>query len=587
MTLLATSSAQPTSLAGNVRVLVGIAWSTSPRRVFAHVILLLTVGVTGGANLLLLIPIVNSLAAEPVYAPSVPIAGPVNLAEIPLGVLLAGVVLLTAAQAGLQRTAAINAAILKEAVAAHIRTEAFDAVLEAQWSYVIEHRRSDIISAVLNGAARSGDALSNILSGTVTAISALITAVVAFVVSPALGGVAVLGTLILGSLLSLSIRPAYRMGEVYSDRFRALQAVMTDSLDSLRLIRAHDAAPTWRRALVDAFSGAHEVQVAYVRHASTLSAASQVGLVASASLLVLAAAWLEVPPPTIVVVLLLIARLARSVQSLASTAQRLANNLPGVREIETLTAEARAAAESPQMDPTSTTSGSAGPQPDHTAPLVALRSVTFHYSAGGGGVEALDFEIPRGRMTALTGASGAGKSTTADLVLGLLRPDSGEVVIEGVPLTPPGLRQWRSRVAYVPQETVLIPDTLRRNLLWSVGPTSDSDCWAALDRAAATFARALPDGLDTELGERGIRLSGGERQRIAIARALLRQPNLLVLDEATSSLDDATEAAVLGLLAGLTPAVTVLVIAHRRSTIDAADHVIELADGRLVKYSRL
>ncbi len=185
-------------------------------------------------------------------------------------------------------------------------------------------------------------------------------------------------------------------------------------------------------------------------------------------------------------------------------------------------------------------------------------------------------------MPALTGASGAGKSTTADLVLGLLEPDSGAVLVDGRPLTHAGLRAWRARVAYVPQEPILIPGTLRKNLLWSVGDASDAACWAALDRAAAAFARALPDGLDTLLGDRGVRLSGGERQRVAIARALLREPDLLVLDEATSSLDDATEAAVLELLASLGPAVTVLVIAHRRSTIEAADHVVELAAGRAV-----
>ncbi len=185
-------------------------------------------------------------------------------------------------------------------------------------------------------------------------------------------------------------------------------------------------------------------------------------------------------------------------------------------------------------------------------------------------------------MTALTGPSGAGKSTTADLVLGLLEPDAGTVLIDGHRLTHAALRAWRARVAYVPQETILIPGTLRKNLLWSVGEATDAACWHALDRAAAAFARSLPDGLDTQLGDRGIRLSGGERQRVAIARALLRSPDLLVLDEATSSLDDATEAAVLELLRSLAPEVTVLVIAHRRSTIDAAGHVVELADGRAV-----
>jgi ATP-binding cassette subfamily C protein len=133
----------------------------------------------------------------------------------------------------------------------------------------------------------------------------------------------------------------------------------------------------------------------------------------------------------------------------------------------------------------------------------------------------------------------------------------------------------------VPQETVLVPGTLRDNLVWSVpGGADDAACWEALQRAAADFTERLTDGLDTELGDRGIRLSGGERQRVAIARALLRKPTLLVLDEATSSLDDVTEAAVLRTVTALTPSVTVLVIAHRQSTIDAAHHVVHLVDGR-------
>ena len=123
----------------------------------------------------------------------------------------------------------------------------------------------------------------------------------------------------------------------------------------------------------------------------------------------------------------------------------------------------------------------------------------------------------------------------------------------------------------------MVPGSLRENLTWSSGrDVADEALWQALDRAAAGFARELPDGLDTQLGDRGVRLSGGERQRVAIARALLRRPALLVLDEATSALDDATEAEVLGLMTSLAPAVTVLTIAHRQSTVEAADQVVRL-----------
>jgi ABC-type multidrug transport system fused ATPase/permease subunit len=218
--------------------------------------------------------------------------------------------------------------------------------------------------------------------------------------------------------------------------------------------------------------------------------------------------------------------------------------------------------------------------PDPTTPLLDFRNVGFHYPNSDNGVRGLSFIVPRGEVTALMGHSGAGKSTTADLALGLLAPSTGELLVNGIALAPVDLRWWRRHVAYVPQETVLLPGTLRDNLVWSTPHTiSDEQCWSALERSAAAFDRDLPDGLDTRLGDRGLRLSGGERQRVAIARALLREPSLLVLDEATSSLDDETESAVLDLITTLVPAVTVLVIAHRRSTLEAADHVVRLARG--------
>jgi ATP-binding cassette subfamily C protein len=563
--------------------LIGIAWRVGPRRVLAQVGLLAVVGLVGGANLLLLVPIVNSVAASGGGASiTVPSLGSVDLAWAPLPVLLGGVVALTAAQVLAQRASIVNAQVLQESVAQHLRAGAYAAVLAARWGFVLDRHRSDIIAVVGQGSQRAGHALSHLLTGAVTCVMALVTAVVALVVEPALSAVAIVGVLMLGSLLATSIRRAYRIGDRLSSSARDLHAVMTDSLDSFRLVRAHDAAEVWRRDLAGAFDEARAVQIAYVRHTATLSAVSQLGLVASAALLVLAAVWLGVPPPTIVVVLLLVARLARLVQQLAATGQQAAHGLPAVRDITALTGDARAAAELPDTAEEAMSASTPPSPPGPGQPLVSLRAVCFRYPASGGGIEEVSFQIPTGRVTALQGSSGSGKSTTADIVLGLLEPDSGQVLIDGRPLTHAGLRSWRARVGYVPQETILVPGTLRRNLLWSVGDADDEACWHALDRAAATFARGMPDGLDTELGDRGIRLSGGERQRVAIARALLRQPDLLVLDEATSSLDDATEAAVLATVAALRPEVTVLVIAHRRSTIDAADHVVTLKSGRVV-----
>ena len=194
----------------------------------------------------------------------------------------------------------------------------------------------------------------------------------------------------------------------------------------------------------------------------------------------------------------------------------------------------------------------------------------------------IDLTIPARMTVALTGSSGAGKSTLADLLGGLIAPDAGAVSIDGQELDAAARRAWRSRVAYVHQAPVLLAASLRDNLRWAAPLASDAALEAALRSAAADFALALPQGLDTMLGDGGRVLSGGERQRIALARALLCDPALLILDEATSALDAESEAQVAAALQRLKGQLTILIIAHRGVLTDLADQHYRLEDGRLL-----
>jgi ABC-type multidrug transport system fused ATPase/permease subunit len=483
------------------------------------------------------------------------------------------------------RSAAINSAFVQQIVVDRLRADAFDAILHARWSFVVGLRRSDIVQVVTIGAGRSGLAVNQLVNGSVALVLAIASAAVAVAVAPVVGLASIVAVALVGVAQGSGIRPAYRLGHELGERSRVLQAVVTDSLDSLRLVRAHDASAVWIDRLAAAFGGARDVQIANTRRMSSVAAVTSVGMALAASTLVLGATWLDVSPTSIVVMVVLVNRLSGQVRTVVTAATQLANSLPAVGDITELTAEAQSAREVP-----TTTIDEQERSEDPI--LLEFRDVSFRYPTGErgelpgdahAGVRSLSFTVPRGEITVITGPSGAGKSTTADLALGLLVADSGEVVADGRPLTIERLGAWRSTVAYVPQETVVLPGTLRDNLTWSVGrDVGDDECSVALRRAAASFVEHLPDGLDTELGERGIRLSGGERQRVAIARALLRDPLLLVLDEATSSLDDATEAEVLATIRSLTPTVTVLVIAHRRTTIDLADQVVRIEAGRRI-----
>ena len=196
----------------------------------------------------------------------------------------------------------------------------------------------------------------------------------------------------------------------------------------------------------------------------------------------------------------------------------------------------------------------------------------------------VSFALPKGRVIALVGPSGAGKTTLADLLPRFHDPTEGRILMDGVPLTRITRRSLRSLMGVVSQDTVLLNDTVHANIAYGSPGATRAQVEAAAEAAnAAGFVAQLPQGYDTMLGERGTRLSGGQRQRIAIARALLRDPPILILDEATSALDTESERLVQQAIDRLMRERTVLVIAHRLATVRDADEIVVLDAGRVVQ----
>lgn len=196
----------------------------------------------------------------------------------------------------------------------------------------------------------------------------------------------------------------------------------------------------------------------------------------------------------------------------------------------------------------------------------------------------LDISIPAGSTIAIAGPSGAGKSTVADLVMGLIQPDEGYITVDGVPISNNSLASWRKRIGYVAQDTFLFNESIRFNLLLAHPDAKENDLIESLKLAAAhDFVFKLPEGLDTIIGDRGVRLSGGERQRLALARALLRKPSLLIMDEATSNLDSENEKKILKAIDDLHGEITILMIAHRLSTIKNADYIYLVDGGKIIE----
>ncbi|MBF0817495.1 ABC transporter ATP-binding protein [Microbacterium paludicola] len=217
--------------------------------------------------------------------------------------------------------------------------------------------------------------------------------------------------------------------------------------------------------------------------------------------------------------------------------------------------------------------------------LIALHQVTHRYDgADRDAVHDVSLEIAAGETVAFVGSSGSGKSTMLNLVLGFVRPTSGQILLDGRDMQELDLRTVRRFVSVVPQESVLFEGTIRDNIAYGLDGTSEQRLRDALrDANAAEFVDALPDGWNTVVGERGARLSGGQRQRLAIARALVRDPRILLLDEATSALDPESEELVKQALDRLMRGRTTLVVAHRLSTVRKADRIVVLEQGRIVE----
>jgi ABC-type multidrug transport system fused ATPase/permease subunit len=214
---------------------------------------------------------------------------------------------------------------------------------------------------------------------------------------------------------------------------------------------------------------------------------------------------------------------------------------------------------------------------------VEIRDLTFAYSDEPDALvlKGVDAELRHGSSTAVVGSSGAGKSTFVDILLGLHRPRSGMIAAGGIDIFA-NLPAWQQQLAVVPQEVYLLDESLRRNISFDE-PEEDEQMRSVVARAQLDdLVASLPEGLDTEVGERGVRLSGGQRQRIGIARALYRRPSILVLDEATSALDNETERRLTETIASLHGTMTMLIVAHRLSTVRRCDHLLFMSEGKVV-----
>jgi ATP-binding cassette subfamily C protein len=547
------------------------------------VIVLSAAALSQGIGLLLLIPILEVAGVGSVRSSGAAglVRSAVEAVGIPLtlGALLVVYVGVVAVAAALGAYQTVLVTRYRLEFVDDLRGRLYAAVARADWRHLLGLRQSDLLATLTVSVGWVGQGTLAVLKLATAAFVIAVQVAVAIRISPAITALAAATGALLTGLVWPLARRSRRLGGELVDSNKQVMGTVTGFLDGLKLAKAHGLEAGHVTTFDQAVRRTRRAQIEFAR-AQAVAAAVQLVVTALvlAILVWVAVERLQVPLAGLLVLAFIFMQLVPQMIAAQQNVQFVAQSLPSFEELLAVIESCEAAGEATAPVP------AAGRRRVAIGSGVRLENVSFTYPGGAMALRDVSLEIASRRVTALVGPSGAGKTTLADLAVGLLRPSSGTVLVGGRPLAEGDLPGWRAVVGMIPQDPFLFHDTIRANLLWASADAEDADLWAALDLAAASgLVSSLPAGLESVVGDRGSLLSGGERQRIALARGLLRQPELLVLDEATSSLDTENELAVRDALTELRGRLTMLVIAHRLSTVSHADTIAVLDAGRLVE----
>ena len=493
--------------------------------------------------------------------------------DVSLGGLLVLIVVAMALKALLTLLAMTQVGYSAAHVAMNLRLAFIRAILRARWLHFIDRRTGDLASAVSIEPTRTAEAYvaaCQVLSGVIqAAIYLAVCLAISWEVSLLALAAGAFGMFALNRLVVVS----RRAGQNQTELQKSFMSRLLQGLDGMKPLKAMGREGSMRPLFDGDIRGLNDAQRIIVISREGLAESYELirAFAVAGGLYVFVAVW-DQPVDGLLVLALLFVRIMQKVSRVHDEYQIAATAQPAFAFLQSTIAAAEEA-EEPRL-------GSTAPR---LASAISLRDVSFSYGSGTV-LKAVSMTLPAGAFIAVVGASGAGKTTVADLIIGLLRPQQGEVWIDDVPLGEIDAAAWRGMIGYVPQETFLFHDTVMANVTLGEPGIARADVETALRRAEAwAFVAALPDGMDTMVGERGARLSGGQRQRVAIARALVRDPALLILDEATTALDPETEAGIVATVRRLTGKLTVLSISHQPAMQDAASVVYQLDDGAAVR----
>lgn len=475
----------------------------------------------------------------------------------------------------LNRTLTIRQTKFIEGYTLKLRNQLYEAVSHASWQCLSACKQADLINLFTNQCSQ----VSSAISAAISLLSLTASAVIQLAIACWMSLPITITVCLAGAVLLIIFVPLRKKSKEYGKEMihisREFYSELFNQINSVKEIRSY--------GVEDVHAGQYEklsrsFMDTQVQYAGLRTIPGFVYSIAAAFLIsmiyVVFVLFLDMEAARLMLLVLIFARLWPMFTSYQGILQNIQTCVPALEKINEAISKMQASAGEQY-----------GTDKIEVHGNVCFDHVSFQYQENEKTIlDNVSFSLEQGKITALAGHSGAGKSTIADLLMGFLHPKSGEIRIDGSKLTEDNIRSWRKYIGYIPQNPLLINASIRENLKRFHPEAAEEEMIFALKQADAwDFVQNLPQGLDTVIGDQGIRLSGGERQRIIMARVLLGSPRLILLDEATSNLDFESENVIQEVLKKLRGRVTVFMITHRFSAIRSADHVIVLQEGCIME----
>ena len=560
--------------------------STMPWKITFALLLMIFLSLTMGFELVLLLPILQLVGVDVMGEGTNKIVESIasffGLIHIQptLGVVLGLYVFIVCLHIFLHRFQTILTNSIQIKFITKLSQKLYKTILNTNWLFFTRKRSSDFTHALTNELERIDSAVHLFLSLLSNVIVALVYLLLAFQLSSILTGFVLISGLILLLVLRNKAKKASQIGEEFSRLMCNLYAAVIEHMASMKITKSYLA----KDRTMNIFSKlTNNVASTYINSAYNLSKVKcwfDIGSILILSLtLYISFKVLSLSTASVLLLIYIFARIMPQFSSILQNYQLFINMLPGFNTVYDLQSQCEAHAE-PKITETKNI---------EFKKSIRLEKIMFSYYKEEKQklFSNLDLTIQAGKTVAIIGPSGSGKSTIADLIMGLIFPEQGQIFIDDVPLNPEFVHSWRNKIGYVTQDTFLFHDTIKANLLWACPKASDKDINEAIKQAACEeFISKLPNGIETVIGDRGVLLSGGERQRLALARALLRKPSLLILDEATNSLDPENERRIQNVIETLKRNTTILIITHGISNVCNADFIYVLEDGCLTEVRK-